>query len=84
MGLIYVVALSAFAFLAIVIMIDTALTLATKPVWARVPKHQSRPMLAAVETVERRQQQLPFVGVDRRRKDSSVEQDEQVPLKRAA
>lgn len=82
MSLIFVVALAAFALLAIVIMIDSVRSLWQKPVWAQ--KSEPQPHLQVIENVDRREQQLPFVGADRRDAGTALEQDETVELRRAA
>lgn len=64
MSTIYLVTLIGVAVALLYAIADVVVSLSRRPVWER-PAH--RPMqLAAVETVERREQQLPFVGADRR------------------
>jgi hypothetical protein len=62
LSLVYLVAMSGVAAVMLAVILDAVRSASRKPSWAE-PK---RPMLAVVETEERRRQQLPFVGQERR------------------
>jgi len=58
--------------LAIVAMtLDSILSVSRKPRWA---EDLARPMLHVVSVVERREQNLPFVGAERRQAASAAEE----------
>jgi hypothetical protein len=76
MSIVYGVLMIGVALILFATFIETAVSLSRKPVWAA----KTGPHLQVVPVVERRKQQLPFVGVDRRQ----ARQHERPELKRAA
>jgi hypothetical protein len=68
LSLIYLAALVAVAATILILSLDAVVSVSRKPVW-----HAPATRLTLVETVDRRTQQLPFVGVDRRRSKSAAD-----------
>ena len=69
MSLFYVVALAGVAFVLLALVGEAVWSVSRKPRWG-----EARARLVVVETVDRRKQQLPFVGVERRRgKDNAAQ-----------
>jgi hypothetical protein len=64
MTLIYSLLMIAVGLAVLAVGIDAIVSVTRRPCWHTSP---TRPMLSAIETVDRRQAQLPYVGVDRRK-----------------
>jgi len=64
MSLLYVLLLALVSVAIVAVSIDAVLSATRKREW-QVPRFAA-PQLTAVETVDRRHEQLPFVGTDRR------------------
>lgn len=61
MSIVYLVALAAVALVFLGVMYEAVVSVSRKPQW-----HSQKQTLSLVNTVDRREQQLPFVGQDRR------------------
>lgn len=68
MSIVYLVALSAVCVIFFGVLYEAVVSVSRKPVWA-----SSMPKLSLVETVDRREQQLPFVGEDRRQSGAGAD-----------
>jgi hypothetical protein len=61
LSIVYLVALAAFCVVFLGVLYEAVVSVSRKPVW-----HSHMPRLALVDTEDRRRQQVPFVGQDRR------------------
>lgn len=75
MSIVYLLALAAFCMVLFGVLFEGVVSVSRKPVWGRGAR-----MLSLVETEDRRDHQLPFVGQDRRQaeihKQSQVDAEE--------
>lgn len=73
MSLFYVVALAGVALVLLALIGEAVWSVSRKPRWG-----EARARLVVVETIDRRTQQLPFVGAERRRwtDDAALAADE--------
>ncbi len=81
MSMIYLVALVGVGIALLLATVEAVLSVSRRPKWSQPVFAKSSFHL--VETVDRRQSQLPFVGKDRR-DSAATEAESEVPLKRAA
>ncbi len=82
MSIVYLVALTAVYVVFLGVLYEAVISVSRKPVWST-----SAPRMSLVETVDRREQQLPFVGQDRRQLGAvgdSAESAGEVPQQRVA
>lgn len=82
MSIVYLVALAAVVVVFFGVFLDAVISVSRKPVWPH-----SDHKLSLVETVDRREQQLPFVGQERRqerRQDEPEADHEAQALSRVA
>lgn len=82
MSIVYLVALTAVYVVFLGVLYEAVVSVSRKPVWT-----SSAPKLGLVETVDRREYQLPFVGQDRRQPGADGESAEgatELPPRRVA
>jgi len=82
LSFIYLLALAGVGLALIAVTVDSVLSVARKPRWSEV-EGMARPQLAVVETTDRRELELPFVGRERRSAGEAA-QHEAVSPRRAA
>ena len=75
MSIVYLIALAAVCVVFSGVLLEAVASVSRKPVWPSTPH-----TLALVETVDRREHQLPFVGQERR--EAEVETDSAEPALR--
>ncbi len=81
MSFLYLIALAAVAVALIATLVDALRAVSRRPDWSVARRFESS--LSLVHTEDRRREQLPYVGVDRRA-PAAGSADEAADLKRAA
>lgn len=79
MSTVYLLCLGAVGVALLAAVIEAVLAVSGKPKWAA-----QRHSLSLVETVERRKEQLPFVGAERRLAPEAYPEAEEILARRAA
>ncbi len=67
MSIVYLIALIGVAAMLLMLCFESLRSVAVKPVWQTAPAYQPKPALQLAEYEDRRTQDLPFVGKERRR-----------------
>jgi hypothetical protein len=75
----YIFALCGFSVVFLGMLVEALRAVSRKPQW-----ETPRVTLAVVQTVDRRTQNLPFVGVDRRRASAGTAAAQPAPLRKVA
>ena len=74
MSIVYLVALTAVCVVFLGVLLESLVSVARKPVWPSTPH-----TLTLVQTLDRRDQQLPFVGHERRDAEAEAGSARQLP-----